>query len=64
MFWRYTPSLLIGLPACALGVYLIYRFAVESVQGAVIVAVGVFVWITASIIWGYVIHPKLLRKRD
>jgi hypothetical protein len=63
-FWTFVPWLLIGPPACALSIYVIYKFATGSLQGAVIVAAGVSAWITGSIIWVYVIHPKLRGKRD
>jgi hypothetical protein len=63
LFWTFVPWLLYAPPVCALGIYLIYKFATRSLQGAVIVAAGVSVWITASIIWVYVIYPKLRRKR-
>jgi hypothetical protein len=63
-FWTFTPLLLIGPPACALGVYVIFKFAIASILGALIVAAGVTLWITASIIWVYFKYPRPRRKRN
>ena len=61
--WTFIPFLLITPPLVVVGVYQIYKFAVGSLRGAMIVAAGVALWIVGSIIWVYVIYPRLQKKR-
>ena len=61
--WTFIPFLLIATPLVVVGVYRIFKFAVESLQGTMIVAAGVALWIVGSLIWVYVIYPKLQKNR-
>jgi hypothetical protein len=62
-FWTFIPFLLLAPPLFVIGVYQIYKFAVGSLQGAMIVVASVTLWVVGSLIWVYVIYPRLQKKR-
>jgi hypothetical protein len=62
-FWTFIPFLLIGPPFFVIGVYQIYKFAVESLRGAMVVAAGLILWIAGSLIWVYLIYPRRRKGR-
>jgi hypothetical protein len=62
-YWRQVTLLILRLPIYAIGLYAIYRFAAGSLKGAIIVAALVTVWLIGSLIWVYVIWPRLQKRR-
>ena len=48
--WTRIPFFLLGPPLFAIGVYIIYKFAVGSLRGAAIVGAGMAVWLIGSLI--------------
>lgn len=60
--WTFIPFLGIALPLVVMGVYLIYKFAIGSLQGAIVAAAGIALWVVGSLIWVYVIYPKLQKQ--
>ena len=63
--WTRIPGLVLIVVTVPFGIYLIGRFAIESWEGAAIVGAGFAAWLVGSLIWVYLIWPRLQeRKRN
>jgi cytosine/uracil/thiamine/allantoin permease len=60
--WCFLTLLILRLPIYAIGVYAIYKFATHSLTDAIIVGVGLTVWIVGSLVWRYRIWPRLHKQ--
>ena len=58
--WVHIAFLILQAPFLVIGVYAIYRFAVGSLRGAIIVGTLMTVWL----IWVYVIWLRLQKRRE
>jgi hypothetical protein len=62
--WTSLLSLIAQVPFALFGMYIIATFAVGSTRGAIIVGAGFALWLVGSLIWVYLIYPRLRRSHE